>query len=279
MTRLRALVLLLLTACATGGGRVATTGAGGGDGQIERGRTATGRLTPDAPRFADGSHYRTFPFVGRAGDTITAELQSIDFDANLILTDGLGNRIVANDDGGEHCNARLTHVLPQDGRYRLYANSSSTAELGAFRLALRRGGSVAPADTICRGFGRVMGMIQIGETVEGSLTTDDGMFTSDSTYFQRWVIPVTPGQPFTVDLTSDDFDAYVLLTWGGGDMVLENDDGGGACNARLVYTPTDDRPLRILANTARKQETGRYVLRVTAGRAAVDPKGQCFDGP
>jgi hypothetical protein len=278
MMRLLVPVLLLLTACATGGGRVAGRGEGGGDTQIGFGRTTAGRLTPDAPRFADGSHYRPFPFVGRAGDTITAELESIDFDANLILTDGLGNRIAANDDGGEHCNARLTHVLPQDGRYRLYANSSATAELGAFHLALRRGGSVAPADTICRGFGRVTGMIQIGETVEGTLTTDDAMFTSDSTYFQRWVIPVTPGQPFTVDLTSDDFDAYVLLTWGGGDKVLENDDGGGACNARLVYTPADDRPLRILANTARQHETGRYVLRVTAGRAAVDPKGQCFDG-
>jgi hypothetical protein len=277
MTRLLVLVPLLLTACATGGGPVAAPAGAAGD--IGFGRSATGRLTPDAPQFADGSHYRTFPFAGRAGDTVTAELESTDFDANLILTDALGNRIAANDDGGEHCNARLTHVLPQDGRYRLYANSSATAELGAFRLALRRGGSVAPADTICRGFGRVMGMIQVGQTVEGTLTSDDVMFSSDSTYFQRWVIPVTPGQPFTVDLTSDDFDAYVLLTWGGGDKVLENDDGGGACNARLVYTPADDRPLRILANTARKHATGRYVLRVTAGRAATDPKGQCFDGP
>ena len=273
MPRLHLLLsFLLLTACATaaGGGRVA--------GGLGFGRETTGRLLPDDPRFADGSHYRPFPFTGRAGDTITAELESADFDANLILTDAHGNRLAGNDDGGANCNARLTYVLREDGPYRIYVNSSASAELGAFRLGLRRGGSVAPADTTCRGFGRVMGMIQVGETVEGTLTTDDPIFPSDSSYFQRWVIPVTAGQTFSVDLTSVDFDAYLLLTHGGGDKILEDDDGGGACNARIVYVPTDDRPLRIVVNSSGKHETGRFVLRVSAGPSVVDPKGQCVTG-
>ena len=242
------------------------------------GQTTTGRLTTDAPTFADGSHYRMYPFVGRGGDTITAELESVDFDANVILTDGHGNRIAANDDGGEACNARLTHVLPRDGPYRLYVNSSATAELGAFRFVLRRGGSVAPADTTCRGFGRVQGLIRVGQSVEGTLTSEDPVFPGDSTYFQRWVLPVRPGQPLTIDLTSDAFDAYLVLTRGPGDKILENDDGGNACNARVVYTPPDDRPLRVIVNTARKHETGRYVLRVSAGLTITDVKGQCERG-
>lgn len=242
------------------------------------GQTTTGRLTTDAPTFADGSHYRMYPFTGRSGDTITAELESVDFDANVILTDGHGNRIAANDDGGEACNARLTHVLPRDGAYRIYVNSSATAELGAFRFVLRRGGSVAPADTTCRGFGRVAGLIQVGQSVEGTLTGDDPVFPGDSTYFQRWVMPVIRGQAVTVDLSSDDFDAYLVLTRGPGDKILENDDGGNACNARLVYTPSDDRPVRIIVNTARKHETGRYVLRVRAGPTITDVKGQCERG-
>ncbi len=275
------LSLLLAAACATGGGG---RGDGAGGGTAERevgfgvGKTATGRLTVDAPQFADGSHYRLFPFAGRGGDTVTAELQSVDFDANLILTDGHGNRLLGNDDGGGTCNARLTYVLPRDGPYRIYVNSSATAELGAFHLLLRRGGAVAPADTTCRGFGRVAGLIQVGQTVEGTLVSGDPLFTSDSTYFQRWVIPVTIGQAFTVDLTSEDFDAYLLLTHGAGDKLLENDDGAGDCNARLVYTPADDRPLRILVSSVRKHETGRFVLRVTVGRAITDPKGSCARG-
>lgn len=239
------------------------------------GRVTTGSLTTDAPTFADGSHYRLYPFAGERGDTITAELESLDFDANLILTDGHGNRIDADDDGGGQCNARLTHVLPRDGQYRMYVNSSATAELGSFRFVLRRGGSVAAADTTCRGFGRVAGMVKVGQTVEGTITSGDPMFPGDSSYFQRWVLPVTRGQSLTVDLSSDAFDAYLILTHGPGDKIVENDDGGNRCNARLVYTPPDDRPVRIIVNTARKHETGPYVLRVSAGLAITDVKGQC----
>ena len=235
-----------------------------------------GSLSPADPQFADGSRYRLYPFTGVAGDTITADLLSSDFDANLILTDGHGNRVAANDDGGGECNARLTYVLPHAGAYRLYANSSAPAEVGAFRLALHRGGALPPpADTTCMGFGRVAGLVQVGQTVEGTLGADDPIFTSDSTYFQRWVIQTSRGRPFTVDLVSEDFDPYLLLVYGAGKKLLENDDGGGACNARLVYTPADDRPLRILVNTARKHETGRYTLRIAGGRSATDPKGQC----
>jgi len=272
----RLLSLLFAAACASAPRGVA--GSAGAASPLPFGQTTTGRLTTDAPTFADGSHYRLYRFAGVGGDTITAEVESVDFDANVILTDGQGNRIAGNDDGGEHCNARLTHVLPRDGPYRIYVNSSATAELGAFRFVLRRGDSVAPADTTCRGFGRVAGLILVGQAIEGTLTSDDPVFPGDSTYFQRWVMPVVRGQSFTIDLSSDAFDAYLVLTRGPGDKILENDDGGNACNARLVYTPPDDRPVRIIVNTARKHETGHYVLRVSAGLTITDVKGQCARG-
>jgi len=242
------------------------------------GQTVMGRLTLDAPTFADGSHYRAYPFTGRGDDTVTADVESVDFDANVILTDGHGNRISGNDDGGGTCNARLTYVLPRDGPYRVYVNSSARDELGTYRFTLRQGGSVAAADTTCRGFGRVAGVIRVGQTIEGRLTSGDPMFPGDSSYYQRWVMPVTHNQPFTVDLTSEAFDAYLVLTHGPGEKIVENDDGGNACNARLVYTPPDDRPVRIIVNTARKHETGPYVLRVSAGLTITDVKGHCARG-
>jgi len=267
--------LLLTLACASAPPRpVGDPGARAARG-FPLGEATTGRLTPDDPTFGDGSHYRAYPFTGRGGDTITADVESVDFDANVILTDGHGNRLRANDDGGGNCNARLTYVLPHDGPYRMYVNSSATAEVGAFRFALRRGGSIASADTTCRGFGAVTGLIRVGQTIEGTITSQDHVFSGDSSYFQRWVMPVTRGQPFTVDLTSDAFDAYLVLTHGPGDKVLENDDGGSACNARIVYTPPDERPLRIIVNTARKHEIGPYVLRVSAGLTITDVKGRC----
>jgi hypothetical protein len=244
---------------------------------IRFGQTLTGRLTTTDQQFQDGSRYKMYAFVGNKGDTVAVNLTSDDFDANILLADASGNSLARNDDGGEVCNARLTYVLPQAANYRLYANSSAPAELGEFRLALARGKAAAPADTVCRGFGRVAGLIQVGQTVTGTLAATDPEFPGDSTYFQRWILPVTPNQPFTVDLESADFDAYVILTRGRGDKVVENDDGGGGCNARLVYTAQDDHPLRVIVNTASRppHQTGRYTLRITEGALATEPKGNC----
>ncbi len=242
---------------------------------IRIGQTVTGRLTVTDQRFSDSSRYKMYAFAGNRGDTITADLASDDFDANLLLADGSGNTMARNDDGGENCNARLTYVLRDAANYRLYANSSAGAELGEYRLTLSRGRLRAPADSTCRGFGRVTGMIRVGQTVTGTLSADDPKLPGDSTYYERWILPVNANQSFTVDLESSDFDAYVMLTRGRGDKLVDNDDGGGGCNARLVYTTRDDHPLRIFVNTASKNQSGSYTLRVSEGESPTEPKGNC----
>jgi len=242
---------------------------------IRVGQTVTGRLTTTDQQFSDGSHYKMYAFVGNKGDTVAVNLMSDDFDANIVLADASGNRLANNDDGGGNCNALVTYVLPQAANYRVYANSNAPAELGEYRLSLARGKMATPADTTCRGFGRVAGLIQVGQTVTGNLTTNDLVLPADSTYYQRWILPVTANQAFTVDLESADFDAYIILTRGRGDKVVDNDDGGGGCNARLVYTASDDHPLRIVVNTASKHQTGRFTLKVADGESPTEPKGNC----
>jgi len=244
---------------------------------IRLGQTLTGRLATTDQTFADGSRYKMYAFVGNKGDTVAVDLTSDDFDANLVIADASGNSLARNDDGGDRCNARLTFVLPLAANYRIYANSSAQAELGDYRLALARGKAATPSDTVCRGFGRVAGLIQLGQTITGTLSSNDPEFTGDSTYFQRWILPVKAFQAFTVDLESNDFDAYLLLTRGRGDKLVENDDGGGACNARLVYSPQDDHPLRIVVNTASRprRQTGSFTLRVSEGESQTEAKGNC----
>ena len=244
---------------------------------IRAGQTVTGRLVPTDQAFSDGSRYKLYAFAGNKGDTVAVDLSSDDFDANLLVADASGNTLARNDDSGEKCNARLTFVPASTGNFRIYANSSAQAELGAYKLTLSRGAARAAADTVCRGFGQVAGLIDVGQTITGALSSEDPEFPSDSTYFERWILPVRATQAFTVDLTSDDFDAYLLLTRGRGEKVKENDDGGGGCNARLVYTAEDDHPLRIVVNTASRprRQTGRFTLKVSAGASTTDPKGNC----
>lgn len=244
---------------------------------ISIGQAVTGRLTQTDQKFPDGSYYKMYAFVGNKGDTVSFDLSSDDFDAELVIADASGNSLKRNDDGGGSCNAHVSFVPAMTGNYRVYANTSTHFELGAFRLLSRKGNTPTPADTTCKGFGRVAGLIEVGQTVTDTLTSEDPELQSDSTYFQRWILPVRPNQSFTVDLTSDDFDAYLLLTRGRGDKLVDNDDGGGGCNARIVYTATDDHPLRIFVNTASrpKRQTGRFTLKVSEGQSTVDPKGNC----
>lgn len=238
-------------------------------------QAVTGRLTISDQQFRDGSRYKMYAFVGNKGDSVTADMTSDDLDPNLILADADGNPLIKNDDGGGNCNARISYVLPAAGNYRLYANSSAQAELGEYRLSLKKGRTPAASDTTCHGFGQVAGLIQVGQTVNGQLTTNDPLLTSDSSYYQRWILPLEANQAVTVDLESDDFDAYLILTKGRGEKLAENDDGGGGCNARLVWTAQDDHPVRVVVNTARKLQTGKFIVRVTEGMSPVEPKGTC----
>jgi hypothetical protein len=242
------------------------------------GRPVAGRLLPADPTWGDSSHYKMYAFVGTKGDTVTADLTSDDFDANLVLMDASGNVLRKDDDGGGTCNAHLTYVLPTTANYRIYANSSASSELGEYRLTVVKGTRPAAKDSTCLGFGRVAGMIQVGQTVTGRLTDRDPLL-SDTTYYQRWILPVQLNQTFTVDLVSDDFDAFMRLARGRGDKLVDNDDGGGGCNARIVYTATDDHPLRILVNTIGKRATGRFTLKVSEGELPTEAKGNCrFSG-
>ena len=240
------------------------------------GRAVTGRLTVADQQFSDGSRYKMYAFVGNRGDTVTANLMSDDFDANLILADASGNPLTRNDDGGETCNSRLTFVLPNAANYRLYANSSSKAELGEFQIRLVRGREAAPADSTCRGFDPVTGLVQVGQSIAGRLSAEDRMLSADSTFFQVYTLPVEANQTVTVDLESSEFDAYLMLTKGRRtDRLATNDDGGGNCNARLVYTAPDDHPLRVMVNTANppNRQTGAYTLRVSDGESPIEAKG------
>ncbi len=262
------LLALLLAGFTPGGPALAQT-------PLRLGQAVTGRLTPADSQFQDRSHYRAYTFAGSKGDTVTAQLTSDDFDANLILADATGNPLAKNDDGGGSCNARLSYDLPANGTYRLYVNTSARDEIGEFQLSLARGRVATASDTTCRGFGVVTGLVRTGQTVTGELKTDDPTFSGDSTHYQRWILPVETGRPVTIDLRSNDFDAFVLLVTGRGEKLASNDDGAGGCDARVVYKPAGDRPVRVVVNSIGKFQTGKFTLKVTAGALPIEPKGNC----
>lgn len=107
---------------------------------LRPGTPASGELTAAHPTMEDGSHYRDYAWDGRAGDQVTVDLSSDDFDSYLYLGTGTGEsfeEIDSNDDGGQDQDARLVVTLPRTGTFTIRVNALSEGETGAYVLVAR----------------------------------------------------------------------------------------------------------------------------------------------
>jgi hypothetical protein len=122
--------------------------------------------------------------------------------------------------------------------------------------------------------------IAVGQTVSGDLTNGDDVY-SDTTYYQRWQLSAARGQDLTIDLSSNEFDPYIIVR-GTADTSLQNDDGGPGCASRVAFTAPSSGPFTILVNTTSSphRQTGHFTLSVSSGRRAIDPpnNGDCTPG-
>jgi len=120
---------------------VITTGGGstmaGTVGQILRGQVVQGRLTVSDARLTDNTFYQAWTFYGQAGEMVTLDVMSTDFDAYAVIQDGNGNALARDDDSGGNLNARITFTLPYTGAFRLIANTRRQGTIGAYSLSVR----------------------------------------------------------------------------------------------------------------------------------------------
>jgi S1-C subfamily serine protease len=87
---------------------------------------------------SDGSFYREYSFQGSAGQTITASLESPDFDTYLVILDANGQPLGQNDDVSQNnTNSSLTVRLPATGTYRVIANAYDRNGQGRYTLVVR----------------------------------------------------------------------------------------------------------------------------------------------
>jgi len=119
------------TGTITGGGTFETRGT------LTRGGQASGVLTASDPRLNDNSVYHAYLYEGQAGETITIEVSSSEFDAYAIIQDQSRNKLGEDDDSGEGTDALLTFTLPYTGAYRILANAYRAGAYGRYTLRVR----------------------------------------------------------------------------------------------------------------------------------------------
>jgi astacin (peptidase family M12A)/caspase domain-containing protein len=114
---------------------------------INRNESVEGRLEDLDEEFEGGRFYDLWAFTGSAGEVVTVDLQSGEFDALVSLRTappGQGIMLGEDDDSGDAYNSRLENQeLPADGSYVIVVTSYEAAR-GSYQLTLQSSGGRGP---------------------------------------------------------------------------------------------------------------------------------------
>lgn len=230
--------------------------------RLDIGQDRAGVLQTGDSQLSSGEFFDTYLFDGVAGQSVTIQLSSGDFDPYLLVR-GPANFSQDNDDisQSDH-NSRLTMRLPVTGRYRISATSYSSGETGRYRLSITNGSAGGPAGAThpeAQGGGELVS----GRSFEGQLATGDQTLSSGE-FVDRWTISGRRGQSFDVAMRSADIDSYLIVRGPGG-LSAENDDDDarGSHDARVRFTLTADGTVTVGATSYARGESGRYTLTVS----------------
>ena len=84
----------------------------------------------------DNSYYDLYAFEGKAGQQIYIDMSSEQIDSYLILLNSNGQELAQDDDSGGEKNARIVITLPENGTYKLLANSYEAGDSGEYKLKI-----------------------------------------------------------------------------------------------------------------------------------------------
>ncbi len=103
------------------------------------GQVMEGVLSETDPIAIDGRRGQAWAFSGEAGQTVTIELMSEEFDTYLYLAGPGLREPLSDDDSAGDLNSRIVTTLPETGEYRIIVSGISSSATGNFTLSV--GGS------------------------------------------------------------------------------------------------------------------------------------------
>lgn len=238
---------------------------------ITIGQSRDGVLSSEGDSEVAGRYTDRYAFSGTRGQRVDLSVSG-DFDTMLTLS-GPDNYSVRNDDdttaSQQTLNSRLLATLPADGRYTIAVTSYGRGDTGDYALAtgLNRSGvadtEFMSADATPLAFGR---------TLTSELGKDDDTLNSGE-YLERYSFTGSRGQPVTVDLSSDEFDTYLMLRTPSGEQI-DIDDTGDSLNSRFERVLEEDGIYTIVATSYAPAATGRFQLALSEGTTRIPANAQ-----
>jgi hypothetical protein len=109
---------------------------------IRPGQSVAGSLREgDRRAAADRAFFHPYSYRARAGETVTIEMTSEDFDAELRVgrwVDGAWEELGNDDDGGEGTDSLLNVTFPDAGEYEIHAKALYPDSTGRYRVSVAR---------------------------------------------------------------------------------------------------------------------------------------------
>lgn len=181
--------------------------------------------------------------------TMAAESGSVD--TTLILFGTNGQIVASDDDGGGDVNARIVSRLTP-GTYCLQVDT--VVDFDQTDAVVPVSITPAPPPDAC--------IRTAGDPVE--ITPDsDEIITSDQLASKAsFALNLSAGTGVRIEARSPIFDTYLTLEDGIGQMIAEDDDGGGDTNSKLELAPVAEAGTYCVDLTSLDDEGGLYALSI-----------------
>lgn len=188
---------------------------------------------------------------------------SPDFPPYFIVGDTFGNIVVTGDNRGTASASFAAVFTP--GSWPVLVSGTGNDAVGAFELTLTAGD--CPAAT----------PIALGQTLAGILEEGDcyrpGVALQDA-----YTLSVPADTTVRIELDGTAFDAWLILKDSVGNILEENDDGGGGLNS-LIQRRLVAGTYRIGASALAGSEGGAYTLRVLLPPAPAPARSSSYNAP
>jgi hypothetical protein len=228
--------------------------------QLSVGQNLTGDLSTNDTQRRSGKYEDVYLIQGRQGERVDLRLLSDAFDPYLVVNGPSGFSMSNDDEEGQSAstNSRLVLQLPADGTYRVSVTSFRAGETGAYRLQ-----ASTPAANVAVSRPQPAIPIQIGQSVNGSLSRGDGQLASGE-YQDQYRFSARRGQRVRVEMTGGNgLDTYLMLRRPDGSQDANDDaeyNGETSLNSRIDTVLAEDGDYVIVATTYRPNTTGSYRL-------------------
>ena len=190
----------------------------------------------------------------RVGMMVQVVMESEDFDTVLFVEapslPGGEYRMLENDDVLDTGNSGLIFQATGDGLARVGASAYSEEDSGLYSLL---------ADVL-----QPQRVVVAGDQINGQLTGSDSRLFGGK-IVDWYLLGGEIGSKVEVRLESDNYDTYLVLHPGAGEL-LENDDAGDdSSNSLLTHTFFSEEPVLVGATSYSSEVTGGYLLSIELG--------------